>query len=529
VQRPQNASGGGDSTSAKIAALSPEERAALHARLIARRQQAQSGAVTSPPPSNQSVPPSSNTPTRETSSIPQRNVSINTRTASGGNVNPTPPARDPGSLRTTVTSNNTSANPNPTVQNLRGTASQPRAARGDSLTRYTTPDGTPVLAVEPGSNVTSVGARGLPSRGNNPNNPNNIPERRPSQQVIDKEKKTDYWQDVARAAANTGVPVANDLDSVISRAMSLGVVGDKKTRESMSGPKSNELLQKVALAMEQRVTELGGQKMDNSGPLMDRIMTLEKTLSNLEAKKSKEEEEEKLRVQTKIAELESSLKNLQASKVEQREKNRQTMKLEIDSLKEMMAKVQQENNDAAANNAQVMGSKVARLEAALRLLNEERKKGSDSDDKDSLLLKRKLGLFEQKLKEMEAEKKLREEADNSDALKEKLSLMEDKLAKMEKRKSSSMTQDLQNKMETAEKQLSLLRTERTNGHPDAINNKIAQKMQLLEKHIHDLANQQQRVVVNDPETDAIRGQISRLEDTIVQAERRMEDQKDNRR
>jgi len=70
--------------------------------------------------------------------------------------------------------------------------------------------------------------------------------------------------------------------------------------------------------------------------------------------------------------------------------------------------------------------------------------------------------------------------------------MEDKLAKMENRKSLSMNQELQTKMETAEKQLTLLRSERTNGHPEAINNKIAQKMQLLEKHLQDLADQQKK-------------------------------------
>jgi len=79
------------------------------------------------------------------------------------------------------------------------------------------------------------------------------------------------------------------------------------------------------------------------------------------------------------------------------------MKIEIDSLREMMQKVQQEKNDEASSNATAMASKVARLEAALRLLNDERKK--ETDDKDTLLLKRKLGLFEQKLQEMESEKK----------------------------------------------------------------------------------------------------------------------------
>jgi len=133
------------------------------------------------------------------------------------------------------------------------------------------------------------------------------------------------------------------------------------------------------------------------------------------------------------------------------------MKLEIANLKEMMVKVQKEKDDenSAANEAKALGSKMNRLEAALRLMNDERRK-PPTEDKDTVLLRRKLALFEQKFSEMEAEKKIREEQDQGNTLRDKLLLMEDKLAKMEKRKSTSMTLQMQTKMDQVEKQLLML-------------------------------------------------------------------------
>jgi len=64
---------------------------------------------------------------------------------------------------------------------------------------------------------------------------------------------------------------------------------------------------------------------------MDKVLRLEKALSTLENRKSKEEE--KKRVQNKIGELERSLRALEAQKMQQREQNRRTMKLEIANLK----------------------------------------------------------------------------------------------------------------------------------------------------------------------------------------------------
>lgn len=109
---------------------------------------------------------------------------------------------------------------------------------------------------------------------------------------------------------------------------------------------------------------------------------------------------------------------------------------------------------------------MARLEAALRLMNEERK--NKVEDKETILLKRKLALFEQKFKEVEESKKVKETEKESNELRDKLLLMEDKLSKMEKRKSMSMTMAIQQKMEGVEKQLAMLRSESGKGHPEEV-------------------------------------------------------------
>jgi len=124
---------------------------------------------------------------------------------------------------------------------------------------------------------------------------------------------------------------------------------------------------------------------------------------------------------------------------------------------------------------------------------------------------------------MEAEGKHWEDAENASALRDKLLLMEEKLAKMERRKSVTATQEMQTKMDAVEKQLAMLRSERTNGHSEAINTKIAQKMQLLERQLKDMASH--TIVVNDPETVALRTHISKLEESIVHAEKRMDEQR----
>jgi hypothetical protein len=160
-------------------------------------------------------------------------------------------------------------------------------------------------------------------------------------------------------------------------------------------------------------------------------------------------------------------------------------------------------------------------------MNEERRK-PPTEDKDTLLLRRKLVLFEQKFQEMEAEKKIREEQDQGNTLRDKLLLMEDKLAKMEKRKSTSMTLQMQTKMDQVEKQLSMLRNERgTNQHSDTTNAKIAQKMQLLEKQLQTMASTiVTPQMIQDEETVALRDHIKKLEESLTLQEKRMEDQRD---
>jgi len=181
--------------------------------------------------------------------------------------------------------------------------------------------------------------------------------------------------------------------------------------------------------------------------------------------------------------------------------------------------------NSAANENKSLSSKMNRLEAALRLMNEERKKGT-VEDKDTLLLKRKLSLFEQKFQEMEAEKKMREEAEQGNTLRDKLLLMEDKLIKMEKRKSTSMTLQMQQKMEQVEKQLSMLRNERGSNHSESTNTKIAQKMQLLEKQLQTMAATKfTPQMINDEETVAMRDHIKKLEESLTLQERRMEEQR----
>lgn len=53
-----------------------------------------------------------------------------------------------------------------------------------------------------------------------------------------------------------------------------------------------------------------------------------------------------------------------------------------------------------------MAQKMARLESALRQMNDEKKKGGD-DTQESAMLRKKLALFENRMKELEDEKNLR--------------------------------------------------------------------------------------------------------------------------
>jgi len=98
---------------------------------------------------------------------------------------------------------------------------------------------------------------------------------------------------------------------------------------------------------------------------------------------------------------------------------------------------------------------------------------------------------------------------------------------MEKRKSTSMTLQMQTKMEQVEKQLLMLRTERgSNQHSESTNVKIAQKMQLLEKQLQSMASTiVTPQMVQDEETIALRDHIKKLEESLTLQEKRMEDQR----
>jgi len=129
-------------------------------------------------------------------------------------------------------------------------------------------------------------------------------------------------------------------------------------------------------------------------------------------------------------------------------------------------------------------------------------------------------------KKWNLKKKIREEQDQGNSLRDKLLLMEDKLAKMEKRKSTSMTLQMQQKMEQVEKQLSMLRNERASGHSDATNTKIGQKMAQLEKQLQSMATTiVTPSMIQDEETIALRDHIQKLEESLQAQERRMDEQR----
>lgn len=100
-----------------------------------------------------------------------------------------------------------------------------------------------------------------------------------------------------------------------------------------------------------------------------------------------------------------------------------------------------------------MTQKMLMMEQALRKMNEDKGK----EDQETLALKKKLAVFESKMKQLEEEKQLRAQADNADGLRDKLILMEEKLAKMERRKSVSITLMMQQQMTKLEDELKTLR------------------------------------------------------------------------
>lgn len=184
------------------------------------------------------------------------------------------------------------------------------------------------------------------------------------------------------------------------------------------------------------------------------------------------------------------------------------------------------NSNADSQQHNAMAAKMNRLEAALRLMNEERK--NKVEDKETLLLKRyslscsfplsnssKLALFEQKFKDLEGQKVVSQSAQEADGMRDKVLLLEEKLRKMERRKSMSMTQMMQDKMIQMEKELAMVR-----------NQGQSSKVAALEQEIHKLRNTTVTPsMVNDEETVALRNHIKKLEQGMIAAEKNMETQR----
>eukprot|EP01128_Nolandella_sp_AFSM9_P010374 TRINITY_DN7155_c0_g1_i1.p1 TRINITY_DN7155_c0_g1~~TRINITY_DN7155_c0_g1_i1.p1 ORF type:complete len:856 (+),score=293.05 TRINITY_DN7155_c0_g1_i1:43-2568(+) len=351
--------------------------------------------------------------------------------------------------------------------------------------------------------------------------------RRPSQVVIEQEKKTEYWRSLITGLEKIGnfkLDAKTSAD-VIARSLLLGLVKDKrariKTGEDQSTPDPRRVLAGLEKHMIARLTELNNGtpvKLDPRTPPLAKIVRMEKAIQVLEARKKKEEEIEAAKVQDKIKELQSSIVHTEQKKEKERETNRRTMKLELANIQEAMQKMQQQQdlskNSAAASQASAMSAKMNRLEAALRLMNEERK--TKVDDKETLLLKRKLALFEQKFKDLESQKTMSKSAQEADGMRDKVLLMEEKLRKMERRKSMSMTQMMQEKMNQVEKQLEMLRNQRGDGA----------KMAQLESELKKLRNTKiTSASVNDDETNALRNHIKKLEAGMMNAEKKMEQQR----
>eukprot|EP01127_Copromyxa_protea_P022569 TRINITY_DN815_c0_g6_i1.p1 TRINITY_DN815_c0_g6~~TRINITY_DN815_c0_g6_i1.p1 ORF type:complete len:949 (-),score=336.03 TRINITY_DN815_c0_g6_i1:196-3042(-) len=344
--------------------------------------------------------------------------------------------------------------------------------------------------------------------------------RRVSKIIVEKEKKTDYWQEIVQAAKAEADLSQDDVNNLISRAMALDIVGNWKQRESTAAPNARELFQILETQMETRITELnGGRPVSVAGRGIEKIRLMEPILAQLEATKEKETEQEEEKVKAKVGELQTSLRAMQEKKETEIANKRKTMSLELNNLREQMARAAQEPSQAATQDAQALAEKMNRLEAALRLMNEERKKGVE--DKETLLLKKKLAVFEAKLIEVAENKKLAAAEDQGSALREKLLLMEEKLQKMERRKSVSITMMMQQKMQEVENQLQSLRIQ---GGGGGSNNDS--KVAALEKKLLELQNTKVTpAMVNDAETNALRAHVKKLEESMRLAESKMDEQR----
>jgi len=342
--------------------------------------------------------------------------------------------------------------------------------------------------------------------------------RRVSKVIVEKEKKTDYWQEIIEEARHDAPELnQDDVNAMIARCLSLNLVANWKSREENGeAPKAKELFQQLAIAMERALIERNGGPVHVDGTGFTRIKNMERQLQILESQADTAHEAEAEKVKAKITELTTSLQNIQHKKDAERETNRRTMTMELSNLREQMLKAAQEpatDQQKMIEENKKMAQKMARLESALRQMNDEKKKGGD-DTQESAMLRKKLALFENRMKELEDEKNLRKSEEHSDAMKDKLLLMEEKLAKMERRKSVSITMMMQQKMQEVEQQLATLRQ----GGPGD-----ASKVAALEKKLVEMQNTKVNPsMVNDPETRALRSQIKRMEEAMMSAEKKME-------
>jgi len=122
------------------------------------------------------------------------------------------------------------------------------------------------------------------------------------------------------------------------------------------------------------------------------------------------------------------------------------------------------------------------------------------------------------MKQLEEEKSLKAQAENADGLKDKLVLMEEKLAKMERRKSVSITMMMQQQMQKLESELATVKSQKGAGS-DA-------KVQALEKKLLEMQNTKVTAAdVNDPETRALRSHIKKIEENMMNSEKKLEEQR----
>lgn len=128
--------------------------------------------------------------------------------------------------------------------------------------------------------------------------------RRPSTVVVQSERKTEFWTSfIARMESVGGFRMDEAAkNDVISRILTLGLIGDKRAREAagvMVAPDPTPILKTLEDAMLARLTELNNGnpvRLDPKTPQLERIVRMEKAIQVLEARKQKEEEEEAAKV-----------------------------------------------------------------------------------------------------------------------------------------------------------------------------------------------------------------------------------------